>query len=430
MLQKIRTITLCLLTVFTLHSVAQGNGPIFNEWFEDATLRMDYVLTGHSKQTHVALDDCRILPHWAGRRGHLDHHLLKGNGRLTLSDKQTKQTIYVTTFSTLYQEWLATNEAKGSERAFEQVFQAPLPKRDAVATLLLYDTDGDTLACVSHDINPKDILWRRDVPATLPPHRLLRQATCKTPINVAIVAEGYKLEEAEQFFAAAEVACQSIFAHKPFNRFESRFNMLAVALPSAESGVSVPRLGEWHETALASHFSTFYSDRYLTTLRLKQVYDALAGLNFDHIIILANTTEYGGGGIYNAYTLTTAGHRLFRPVVVHEFGHSFAGLGDEYAENGFETLYAQKTEPWEPNITSLVDFEAKWKDMLPPGTAIPTRPTEGDSRRVGVYEGAGYVTKGLYRPTADCRMRTNECSEFCPVCQRAIERIIRFYTEE
>lgn len=430
MFQKLRALTLCLLTAVGLNAAAQDKGPAFDRWFEDATLRMDYIISGHTAQTNVALDDCRILPHWAGRRGHLDRHLLSGNGKLAISDKQTGQTIYVTTFSTLYQEWLATNEAQGSPRAFEQVFHIPLPRQEAVATLVLYDTDSDTLACVSHDINPADILWRRDVPATLPPHRLLRLATHSTPVNVAIVAEGYRPEEAEKFYADAEVACQSIFAHRPFDRFESRFNMLAVALPSTESGVSVPRLGEWHETALASHFSTFYSDRYLTTLRLKQLYDALAGLSFDHIIILANTTEYGGGGIYNAYTLTTAGHKLFRPVVVHEFGHSFAGLADEYAANGFESFYGEQIEPWEPNITSLIDFEAKWKDMLPPGTDIPTTPTEGDSRRVGVYEGAGYVAQGLYRPTADCRMRTNECSEFCPVCQRAIECIIRFYTEE
>ena len=215
MFQKLRALTLCLLTAVGLNAAAQDKGPAFDRWFEDATLRMDYIISGHTEQTNVALDDCRILPHWAGRRGNLDRHLLSGNGKLAISDKQTGQTIYVTTFSTLYQEWLATNEAQGSPRAFEQVFQIPLPRQGAVATLVLYDTDSDTLACVSHDINPADILWRRDVPATLPPHRLLRQATHSTPVNVAIVAEGYRPEEAEKFYADAEVACKSIFAHQP-----------------------------------------------------------------------------------------------------------------------------------------------------------------------------------------------------------------------
>lgn len=187
------------------------------------------------------------------------------------------------------------------------------------------------------------------------------------------------------------------------------------------------------KTAVSSHFDTFYSDRYLTTRSVKAIHNWLAGIPYEHIIILANTDTYGGGGIYNSYTLTTAHHSMFRPVVVHEFGHSFGGLADEYAyDEAPSPLYPYDIEPWEPNITTLVHFEDKWKDMLEQGTPVPTKPQADEKliyTKVGVYEGAGYTKKGIYRPTTECRMRINEAPVFCPVCQRSLERTIRFYTE-
>ena len=227
------------------------------------------------------------------------------------------------------------------------------------------------------------------------------------------------------------MACDALFSHEPFKSLKERFNVVAVASPSLDSGVSVPRLGEWKQTAFGSHFSTFYSDRYLTTLNVKSIHDALAGIDYEHIIILANTDEYGGGGIYNSYTLTTAHHPMFRPVVVHEFGHSFGGLGDEYFydDDVMTDTYPLDIEPWEQNITTQVDFDSKWKDMLQKGTPNPTPVDQKGKYAVGVYEGGGYSAKGIYRPAFNCRMRTNENPEFCPVCQRALSRLILFYTE-
>lgn len=192
--------------------------------------------------------------------------------------------------------------------------------------------------------------------------------------------------------------------------------------------MSVPKRGEWKQTAFSSNYSTFYSDRYLTTSKLKAVHDALAGIPYEHIIILANTEEYGGGGIYNSVMLTAAHHNTFRPVVVHEFGHSFAGLADEYFydDDVMSGSYPLDIEPWEPNITTLVDFKSKWKDMVKGETPIPTI---NQDTPVGVFEGGGYSSKGVYRPAYDCRMRTNSSPEFCAVCDRAIRRIVSFYTE-
>lgn len=203
-------------------------------------------------------------------------------------------------------------------------------------------------------------------------------------------------------------------------------------MSSQDSEVSIPRQNIWKNTLVGSHFDTFYSDRYLTTSNVKDLHDALAGVPYSHIIILANTDTYGGGGIFNSYTLTTTGHPSFAPVVVHEFGHSFGGLADEYYYKGgdiFDTMYSLDVEPWEPNITTLVDFKSKWESILKPNTPNPTPEKDTKKSPVGIYEGGGYVSKGIYRPAADCRMKTNTCKEFCPACQRAIEQIIRYYTE-
>ena len=227
---------------------------------------------------------------------------------------------------------------------------------------------------------------------------------------------------------------EAILAHEPFTSLKSRFNFVAVAAPSEDSGVSIPSEGVWKRTAVDSHFDTFYTPRYLTTLHLKQLHNLLTGIPYEHIVILANTEQYGGGGIYNSYTLTTAHHPAFRPVVVHEFGHSFGGLGDEYYyDDEYAAMYSKDVEPWEQNITTLVDFESKWSDMLPKGFASPTKITKDNyssTEALGVYEGAGYSMKGIYRPVPDCRMRTNEAKAFCPVCQRALQRLIDFYTEK
>ena len=222
-----------------------------------------------------------------------------------------------------------------------------------------------------------------------------------------------------------------MFMHNPFKNMKDKFNFVAVESVSIDSDVSVPRENEWRNTVLSSHFDTFYSDRYLTTSNVKDIHDVLAGVPYSHIIILANTDVYGGGGIFNAYTLTTTGHEAFGMVVVHEFGHSFGGLADEYyyENDTFSDTYPLSVEPWEPNITTLVDFDSKWKKLLKAETPIPTSVTDGAKYIVGVYEGAGYSAKKIYRPAVDCRMKTNTCKDFCPACQQALERLIKFYTE-
>ena len=422
--------TLCLLVLSVLGLNAQ-----------DRTLRVDYIFSGNDNIQEISLDEMSCFEGWAGRRVNMDSIPVRGNGQISLADKATGKVLYRQSFSTLFQEWQTTEEATRVRKAFENVFLLPMPSAPAEVTVQLYDFKGNVAATLSHTADPSDILIRR-VDPVVPEHRyILESGSPQDKIDVAVVAEGYTSSEMELFYEDARKAVEAILAHQPFGKYADRFNFIAVALPSEDSGVSVPGEGLWKKTALGSHFDTFYMERYLTTLRLRQMHDALCGVPYEHIVILANTDTYGGGGIFNSYTLTTAHHKSFEPVVVHEFGHSFAGLADEYYyDDQFVEYYYPDCEPWEQNITTLFDFKSKWDDMLPQFVSVPTAPSQTDvwqeirngkssESMVGVYEGAGYQSKGVYRPYPDCRMKTNQAPAFCPVCQKAIARIIEFYTK-
>lgn len=421
-----------ILFLLCLIAVASTRAQVFADHFADKTLRADYIFNGNASGQAICLDGLSALPTWAGRKHHLAELPLQGNGQIVMRNAASGKTIYTTSFSSLFQEWLETDEARNVTKGFENTFLLPYPLQPVEIEITLLDPRRNVRASMKHIVHPNDVLIEQKGNSHITPHKyLLHNDSPEKCIDVAILAEGYTLQEIQTFYEDADIACKSIFDHEPFKSMKKRFNVVAVASPSTDSGVSVPRLNEWKHTAFGSHFSTFYSDRYLTTSRVKAIHDALAGIPYEHIIILANTEEYGGGGIYNSYTLTTAHHPMFRPVVVHEFGHSFGGLADEYFyDNDVMTdTYPLDIEPWEQNISTQVDFAAKWKDMLSENTPVPTPAEVSENYPTGVYEGGGYSAKGIFRPAENCRMRTNEYPAFCPVCQRALRKIIEFYTE-
>ena len=382
---------------------------------QEQTLRVDYIFTGTDKTAEISLDQMSCYDGWAGRRTNMKEVPVRGNGQICMTDAQTGDTLYRMSFSTLFQEWQTTEEATRVRRSFEGVYLLPMPEVKANVDVQLFDFYGNIAAQLRHGVDPKDVLIRKPNPTPAPHKYIMSGGSPEECIDVVIVAEGYTEAEMDVFYADAQETVNALLSHEPFGTYKDSFNFVAVALPSVDSGVSVPGEGDWKNTALKAHFNTFYMDRYLTTLHVKNLHDKLAGIPYEHIIILANTDTYGGGGIYNSYTLTTAHHPAFRPVVVHEFGHSFAGLADEYFyDDQYVEFYYPGIEPWEQNITTLADFESKWKDML-------------DAGQAELLEGAGYQSKGVYRPADDCRMRTNRPDHFCPVCQRAITRIIEFY---
>ena len=402
-----------VLLASTIHVNAQR----FDDYFEDRTLRLDYTFAGNHEHQELYVDELVSLPHWYGRRQRLDEVPLKGNGEITVRSKADGKVIYRHTFSSLFQEWLSTEESKRTMKSFENVFLVPFPKAAVDITVTLRDYHEQVNAAMTHSVDPKDILIRKTGEELATPYITLQKAADTTRcIHVAYVAEGYQQHEMGTFLEDCKIAMESLFAHEPFKQMQDRFNMVAVMSPSAESGTSWPAKGIWKNTVLGSHFDTFYSDRYLTTLHLKKLHDVLAGIPYEHIIILVNTDHYGGGGIYNSYNLTYAHGSAFRPVVVHEFGHSFGGLGDEYPYGNDDPMYFADTEPWEPNLTTKHDFNGKWEQLVKEGKA-------------GLVEGGGYLSKGVWRGFENCRMRTNEEPEFCLVCRQALIRLIDFYTK-
>ncbi len=404
----------------------------FAERFADSTLRVDYVFSGDSRHQQIYLAELKQSPGWYGRRVNMDRLLLSGNGQITMTDTLGRDTLYRHSFSTLFQEWQTTEEATRVQRAFENVFLLPFPKEPCIVTVTLSDTHNRETSRLSHRVDPRDILIRRTGCEGVTPWRYVRKGgSSEECIDIACVAEGYTADEMDTVWADCERAREAIMSHEPFRGEAGRFNFVGVACPSAQSGISVPHDGVWLNTALGSHYDTFYSARYNTISGLFRLNDILAGIPYEHIIVLANTERYGGGGIYNAYLISSAHHETMAPVLVHEFGHSFGGLGDEYFyDDQYETMYPADTEPWEPNLTTLVDFGGKWQDMLG-DTAIPSPPDGRDIySKVGVYEGGGYQSRGVYRPAQECRMKINEAPVFCPVCERAIRRLIRYYTSE
>ncbi len=407
-----KILIISLLSAIVTCTSAQG----FNDWFEDRTLRLDYTFSGDNSQQQLYLDQLSSLPRWYGRRQHLAELPLQGNGQITVRDQASHQVIYRHSFSSLFQEWLSTDESKHTRKSFENVFLVPYPKKPVDITIELRDYHNRVSAAMTHSVDPTDILIRRAGERLVTPYVTLQQAADTSRcIHVAYVAEGYQQHEMGTFLEDCRAAMESLFSHEPFRQMQDRFNMIAVMSPSAESGTSWPAKGIWKNTVLGSHFDTFYSDRYLTTLHLKKLHDVLAGTPYEHIIILVNTDHYGGGGIYNSYNLTYAHGPQFRPVVVHEFGHSFGGLGDEYPYGDDDPMYFPDTEPWEPNLTTKHDFSGKWEALVSEG-------------RAGLIEGGGYLSKGVWRGFENCRMRTNEEPEFCLVCRQALTRLIDFYT--
>ena len=464
-----------LLTIFIALMTIAAMAQQFDDFFELRTLRLDYIFAGNHDAQQIYLEKMYVTPQWAGRKSRLADVPLKGNGQIQLKDHASGTVLFVHTFSTLFQEWLATEEATKVSKAFATSYNVPMPKHPVDITVSLTDFHGKVVTSLTHTVDPADILirplgdngipfyyiWKgKTLPqikrvADEPGHRdymptespLDGQPDITECIDLAIVAEGYTHAQMGKFYSDCQRVVDALFAHEPFTSLKERFNVVAVAAESLTSGPSVPHLGRWSTTPVGTHYDTFYTDRYLMTQDIHRLYDLLSGVPFEHVIVLVNSDTYGGGGIYNQLTVTTSDHPTFHQVLVHEFGHAYAGLGDEYFyDDAYETMYPADTEPWEPNLTTLVDFQSKWADMLPKGTPIPTpvdpkvpnyrkitnekeqRLLDAATQRVGVFEGGGYQSKGVYRPAQECRMKINEVTNFCPVCSRAIQRITDFYT--
>ena len=422
-------ITLCAAALICMAAFAQQ--PKYETYFTPDRLRIDLTFAGDASYQKIYLEGLVKECAWSGSKTNLIDTFNYGEYRLEVQTPQG-ETIYSKGFNTLFQEWRTTADAVTTPQAFCSSYTIPYPKEEVV--LKVYErvkATGVYSEIFSAGINPEDKLISQEVANNWKVSALMENGDPATKVDLCFIAEGYTAQEMEKFRADAQRFTEYLFTMEPYNRHKGDFNIWIVESVSEESGTDIPHEGVWKKTVANSNFYTFRSDRYLTAQNQKTVCQIATAAPYDALYVIVNNEKYGGGGIYNFYGLSASNCPWAEEVFVHEFGHSFAGLGDEYYDSStsYEEFYNLKIEPWEPNITTLVNFESKWKEMLPAGTTFPTAPLadKKDNANVGVYEGGGYMAKGIYRPVMDCRMKTNQAKGFCPVCQRAIEEMIGYY---
>jgi hypothetical protein len=449
----------------------------FDDDFTPRTMRVDYYHSGTATEEHVALDRAVADGAWPGSRTQLVDPVNYGLYQFEVRDLESNRLLYSRGFSSVFGEWRTTPEAKQRWGTFHESLRFPWPKRAVQVALRVRGRDGlwreiwtaaidpASRAVNKADLAPRGTVW--SVRESGPPAQ---------KVDLLILGDGYTASEMEKFRADARRLSGELFTVEPFRSRKSDFNVRAIDLPSSESGISRPHAGIFRRTPLGTHYSTFDSERYILTFDNRTLRDVAGAAPYDFLVILVNERTYGGGGIYNDQTTVAASNGFARYLFIHEFGHHFAALGDEYytSDVAYETGAAEKPEPWEPNVTALHDpMKLKWRDLVTPGVPLPTpwnkeefeklsianqevrrklraegAPEEklealfreeqekmtkllassAHAGKIGAFEGAGYEAKGLYRPSTDCIMFTRDEVGFCAVCTRAIHRMMDAHT--
>jgi hypothetical protein len=401
----------------------------FDKYFTDKELRIDFMFAGDSGKTLVYPVQMKQELFFGGPHSLPSDAVVSGNFKYELFDASSGKLIYSRGFSTLFQEWQTTAEAKTTERSFYEVATMPFPRSKCRFVLSKRERDGSFSGIYDKEVDPEDYFIVNEKPLMVRTTRIYGSGEPQNSVDLAFLAEGYTADEMEKFRSDVRMMADALFAEAPFSEFRDKFNIWAVESVSQDSGTDIPGEKIYANTVLNSTFYTFNLDRYLTTTDIKSVNDYAASVPHDNIIVLINSERYGGGGVYNYYSGTTVDHPLSKIVFVHEFGHGFAGLADEYYSSAvaYDEFYPLNVEPWEPNITTRVNFDGKWKSMIKPGTPVPTPPEEKYMNTTGLFEGGGYSAKGIFRPEFDCRMKSNGPKGYCSVCREAVRKTIEYY---
>ncbi|MFC2087103.1 M64 family metallopeptidase [Bacteroidota bacterium] len=395
----------------------------YNDFFTNESLRIDFILAGNSDEINLYWKKVKMENHWSGSRINLIDSLNRGSYIYELRDLDSKKLIYSSGFSSLFEEWQYTKEAKHTNKYFEESINLPYLKKESILKIYARNMDNSLYLLADTILNPASYLIDKEVIKKINFQSIVRNGSPNDKIDIAFLAEGYTIDEMEKFKNDVNRLKNYMFNTYPFNKYKNRFNIWLINLISEDSGTDNPRNNIWKSTALNTSFYTFNSERYLTSTDFFKIKDYASVVPYDYIVILVNTAKYGGGGIYNHFCVTVSDNEYSNFLFIHEFGHSFCGLADEYytSKVAFADLYEKPTEPWEPNITTLIDFDSKWKEMIESGIPVPTPLTKQYKNVVGVFEGGGYAEKGIYRPYLNCIMKSKKAKNFCPVCAKNIE---------
>lgn len=464
-------VLVCLLGQITVKTAMP-----FDALFTGDTMRVDFFHSGGPAGESVALERVVNDGPWAGSRTRLVDDTNLGTYLVEVIDPSTNQAIYSRGYASIFAEWLTTGEAKTTTGTFHESVRLPWPRRAVQVVLKKRDAKNTFREVWSTVVDPAS---RAVNPARTPsPGKVwtvFEHGPAATKVDLLLLGEGYTEAELPKFHADVKRLVDVMFSVEPYKSRRSDFNVRAIDLPTAQSGANNPRTGEHRRTPLGVTYNVFDSERYAMSLDNRGWRDVAAAAPYDAVEILINNRYYGGGGIFNDHATVAVDTGSAEYIFVHEFGHHFAALADEYytSDVAYETG-GEKIEPWEPNVTALHDpANLKWKDLVTAGTPLPTpweketyearsREVQAERRRlraagapetdmdtlfatqkawetkflssqthakkVGAFEGAAYEAKGLYRPETDCLMFSRDDVGFCRVCRRAIERVIEMYT--
>ncbi|MFY9153561.1 MAG: M64 family metallopeptidase [Prolixibacteraceae bacterium] len=413
--------------VFILIFVPQSEAK-FSKLFENSTLRLDYYHCGNACTEKYYFDELIQEPFWGGSETNLIDEMAYGNHMLEVRLAETSELIYSKGFGTLFDEWQTTPEAKTTDCCYPESVIMPFPKEKIVVSISSRNKQGIFEKLFEHAVDPKSYFIKKER-EKLPVFDVVKSGDPAKKVDIVLLPEGYTEDQKEFFTADCQKFADAFFSYSPYSENKNKFNIRGVWAPSKEEGPDIPGNNIWNKTRMNGSYYTFDSERYLMIDDFQGVRDVAGNAPYDYIYILANTEKYGGGAIFNFYGISAA-HHLDETgkIYIHEFGHLFAGLGDEYVGGvEYSDFYPTTVEPWEPNLTTLVDFGKKWKNLLPDGIEIPTPAKDRNTLILGVYEGGGYVSKGVYRPWMNCMMNNlHTIDVFCPVCKQAIQDMIDF----
>lgn len=235
-------------------------------------------------------------------------------------------------------------------------------------------------------------------------------------LEIVIVAEGYTEDQQAKFFADAAAVADGLVSYGPYAATRALINVRGLFVASIESGADHPSAGTQANTRFGATYDTNGIKRLISFKTFEVLTAAAAAVpEFTLAVLLVNDPAYGGsGGSVASVSINEYAIGILR----HELAHTIGGVADEY-----ETPYPGKppSDP-EPNVASALHLDPlKWSAWIKPQTPIPTaiELATGPHTPVGAYEGARYQSKGLFRPTPKCLMRSLD-DDFCPVCFEAV----------
>ena len=420
-----------LIVVMLLAPLACAQAVDFADYFEDATMRIDYFHTAHATCDEIAVDQITINDTWAGNPNRLLPPMENGRYVIKVVDIASNKLLYSRHYLDIVFEYKGEAPAKeGHKRTYHQSALIPCPRQPVRFTIECRDTHHALHPVFSQIIDPNDRRIKREPASGMDrSFVIVKNGHPHDCVDLVFVAEGYRSEELGKFKKDSKRFVDYLFTLEPFASMKRRFNITGVFRASAQSGVDYPAERVYKNTVVDASYDTFGSGAYVTVFDNKTMRDIAGKVPYDHVIVLANTEKYGGSGFYNSYTLFTSDNKRSEEIFTHEFGHGFAGLADEYiAESYFDVYYTRGIEPLEPNITAYLDpNHVKWAHLLTPGVPLPTPAEEESNTLVGLFEGAGYTKTGMYRSCLHCVMGAGGLP-FCKACQDAIRNVIEHYS--